>query len=101
MILHTINKSPSSSNAFTNCLKFASAGSGVLLLEDAVYAALNIEINSKFQSVDILQKYTWYVLEDDLLARGVSEKVHTGFKKISYAEFVELSLQYSKVQSWS
>ena len=39
-ILHTVNKSPFERNSLEACLKYASAGAAVLLIEDGVYAAL-------------------------------------------------------------
>ena len=39
-ILHTVNKTPFERNSLESCLKFASPGAAVLLIEDGVYAAL-------------------------------------------------------------
>ena len=39
-MLHTVNKSPFERNTLEACLKRAVPGSAVLLIEDAVYAAL-------------------------------------------------------------
>ena len=38
-MLHTVNKSPFSSDALNECARFASNGSDILLIEDGVYAA--------------------------------------------------------------
>ena len=37
--LHTVNKSPFNSAAFSTCIGLAKSGSTVLLFEDGVYAA--------------------------------------------------------------
>ena len=39
-MLHTINKSPFEKNSFDSCLRLAGVGSAILLIEDAVYAAV-------------------------------------------------------------
>ncbi|HET8704957.1 MAG TPA: DsrH/TusB family sulfur metabolism protein, partial [Pseudomonadales bacterium] len=40
MILHTLNKAPSSSDSLQRCLAAMAADDAVLLIENAVYAAL-------------------------------------------------------------
>ena len=40
-ILHTVNKSPFERNSLESCLKFATDGAAVLLIEDGIYAALS------------------------------------------------------------
>jgi tRNA 2-thiouridine synthesizing protein B len=93
MILHTVNQRGS---ALLSCLKLALPGSAILLLEDGVYALQE----SEFFSEETMQKHKFYVLEEDLKARGMSGKTLDGFEPVSYSKFVELSLEYSKVLSW-
>ena len=40
-MLHTVNKSPFDSHSLQTCLGLAKAGSDILLIEDAVYAAMS------------------------------------------------------------
>ena len=41
-MLHTVNKSPFDKSSLDTCLKFAKAGSSILLIEDGVYAIDNL-----------------------------------------------------------
>jgi len=98
-ILHTVNKSPFEHSTLTSCLRLASPGDGILLLEDGVYAGL---VNSPF-SVHLessLERFRIYVLEPDLLARGILNLVHPNLQRVDYAGFVDLTTCYSKVQAW-
>ncbi len=99
-ILHTVNKSPFERNSLDSCLKFARAGSAVLLFEDGVYAALT-GTSAEAQVKGALDNLKVYVLGPDLKARGFSEeRVITGISVVDYAGFVDLSTEYAKVQAW-
>lgn len=99
MILHTVNKSITSSNNLAKCLRLAKAGSAVVLMEDAVFSALANTVNRDFFA-PYNDTFHFYLLADDLSARGISGKILPGFNSISYAELVHLSVECSKVQSW-
>ncbi|MGB7550781.1 MAG: sulfurtransferase complex subunit TusB, partial [Chromatiaceae bacterium] len=68
-ILHTVNKSPFERNSLESCLKFASQGASVLLMEDGVYAAL-AGSSAESQLKAVLGKVSVYVLSPDIKARG-------------------------------
>lgn len=96
-MLHTVNKSPFSSDALNECARFASTGSDILLIEDGVYAA---KAGSAYEPAlkDVMKKCAVYALEADLKARGVTALV-PGVKTVAYAGFVEL-VEKSKVHTW-
>jgi tRNA 2-thiouridine synthesizing protein B len=100
MILHTVNKSPFERNALESCLAHAKAGSAVLLLEDGVYGAIQgtrIEANV----AQAAQGVKLYVLGPDLAARGLTEdRLVAGVGVVDYGGFVDLTVEYSAVQSW-
>ena len=99
MILHTVNKSPAHDQTLRDCLSLALPGSGILLLEDGAYAAVETLPNREL--LEGQQSYhTWYVLEADLQARGLSKRILPWFEKISYPRFVDLCVAFSKVQNW-
>ena len=100
MILHTVNKAPTSNNTLVSCLKVARPGSAILLFEDGVYGALETEENRALFD-DFFNSNKLYVINSDLSARGVLDKIMPEFKAITYPDFVELSVEYSKVQSWA
>jgi len=99
-MLHLINKSPNESNKLATCLQFVQTGHSVLLLENAVYAALadsEIAVQLKETSSSI----TFYVLTPDLAARGLLDKaIHPGITQIDYNGFVQLVAKNDVVQSW-
>ncbi len=100
MMLHTVNKSPFENNNLDSCLRMAKKGSGILLMEDAVFAALKGTAHSDKVSAANADTQI-YVLGPDLAARGFKEdKVIDGVKVVDYAGFVDLAVEYDKVQSW-
>lgn len=99
-MLHTINKSPFECNALDACLRMASPGAGVLLIEDGVYAGLkNTNVADKI--VKAMQTLSFYVLGADLKARGFGEtRVIQGIKIVDYDGFVDLVVEHDNVQAW-
>lgn len=99
-MLHMVNKSPFEKNAFESCLRFAQAGSAILLYEDGIYAALK---GTRFESTmtKALKNHTVYVLTEDLEARGMpTDKMIDGVKATNYAGFVDLVTDNNAVQAW-
>ena len=99
-MLHTVNKSPFEKNSIHTCLRLAQKRSDILLIEDAVYAALQgTEIESVIQQA--VSEHSLYVLEPDLMARGLQrDDLIDGIQTVGYDGFVELSVENDKVQSW-
>ena len=88
MILHTINKH---GPALSRALAVVSEKDTVLLLEDGVYALL--EAPEKENCLNALpSSVRRFALADDLAARGISDKMLSGF--------VNLSIEHDKVVSW-
>ncbi|MGV6826660.1 MAG: sulfurtransferase complex subunit TusB [bacterium] len=98
--LHLVNKSPLEKNSLDSALAFSQAGSAVLLIEDAVYAAMKgTAVESKVTSAMADKKF--YALGPDLAARGIStDRVIDGVELVDYAGFVDLVETNDKVQSW-
>jgi len=99
-ILHTVNKSPFEKSSLESCLKYVKANSAILLIEDAVYAALQgTEIGERLGSA--ASEVRLFVLGPDLRARGLVDKplIET-IEVVDYEGFVELAAQYDKVQAW-
>lgn len=99
-MLHTVNKSPFEKNSLDTCLRFAQAGSDILLIEDGVYAAIaGNSVEGKLK--DALGNHSVFALGPDLSARGISEdKLIDGIKVVGYDGFVELAAKNDRVQSW-
>ena len=99
-ILHTVNKTPFERNSLESCLKFASGGAAVLMMEDGVYGALK-GTSAESMVATALDNLSVYVLGPDLAARGLSEdRLIEGVKVVDYAGFVDLAAENDKVQAW-
>ena len=100
MLLHTVNKSPFEKGSLDTCLRLAKQGSTILLIEDAVYAAMQgTVIESKIS--EAMERYSVYALQSDLKARGLDEdRLLNGIKVVDYGGFVDLVAEHDTVQSW-
>ncbi len=100
MMLHTVNKSPFERNALSSCLRLAKKGSGILLIEDAVYGALADNAEGKKLAAKS-GDFKLYVLGPDLEARGMADKpLVDGVTVVDYGGFVDLAAEHDAVQSW-
>ena len=98
-MLHTVNKSPFGNGSLETCLKMATSGSTVLLIEDGVYAALKGSAASAAVQ-KAMETVTVAALAPDLAARGIADKVMDGIKLVDYSGFVDLVSENDKVNSW-
>jgi len=97
-VLHIVNKSPLANRTLENCLRVA-AGGDILLIEDAVYAATKGN-SFEQQMTKALEKFKVYVLQPDLDARGVGDRLIAGATPVDYGGFVELAANNKNCQSW-
>jgi tRNA 2-thiouridine synthesizing protein B len=98
--LYTVNKSPFDKNSLDSCLKFASEGAAILLIEDGVYGAVK-GAASEGKVTSAMGDKKVYALGPDLKARGLSEdRVIDGIEIVDYAGFVDLVEANDKVQAW-
>ncbi len=97
-MLHIINKSPTSANALESCLRVAISGD-ILLTEDAVYAATT---GNSFESKlrEASGRFKFYVLQPDLDARGLGDRLMAGVTPVDHGGFVELAVSNNSCQSW-
>ncbi len=99
-VLHIVNRSPCESRSLELCLARAAAGDTVLLIENAVYAAMRDSIAAR-QIETALGRIAVCVLEPDLAARGFAAAAPLeGIARIDYAGFVELSVAHRAALSW-
>lgn len=98
-MLHIVNKSASERGSLDSCLKLATKGSAVLLIEDGVYAATTGNpVAAKIQAAAADLKI--YALGPDLAARGMAGRVLDGVNVVDYGGFVDLVAEHSNCQSW-
>jgi len=94
-MLHLVHHSASESPALQDCLSAITPGSGVLLIQNAVYEASADEL---FQNHNEVQ---FYALEADLQARGIDTTQLSGaLQIIDYEGFVDLVERHNPIQSW-
>jgi len=95
MILHTLS-APPDSNAFRDCLAVVSSQDAVLLLGDAVYAALpgNPQLAPLLATGAAI-----HVLAEDALAAGVTEP-REGVARSDMKGFVALTERYPRQMAW-
>ncbi|MDP2834854.1 MAG: sulfurtransferase complex subunit TusB [Pseudomonadota bacterium] len=98
-MLHIVNKSATERNSLESCLRMASKGSAVLLIEDAVYAVTQGSVAAA-QIQAAMADLQIYALGPDLDARGMSARVLDGVKVVDYGGFVDLVAETNTCQSW-
>ena len=98
--LHTVNKSPFSTQSLISCLGHCKEGDAVLMIEDGVYGGL--EGSGLSETVKgLAANVSLYVLDGDVTARGIApEKLLSEVKAVDYAGFVDLVAQHDRTQSW-
>jgi tRNA 2-thiouridine synthesizing protein B len=97
-MLHIINKSPMANNALDSCLRVAQSGE-ILLIEDAVYAATSgNEYEGRIR--EAMGQFKIYVLQPDLEARGLADRIIEGVAPVDYGGFVDLTTTNKNCQSW-
>lgn len=96
-MLHTINKSPYSHQCLAECLRMCSADDVILLIEDGVYAAL-----AQSESTTLLLKKAKavYVLQPDVVARGLNDRISPEIVAIDYSGFVQLCADQATSVAW-
>jgi tRNA 2-thiouridine synthesizing protein B len=97
-MLHIINKSPLTNSALDNCLRVAQRGD-ILLIEDAVYAATS---GNAFEGKirEAMGRFKVYVLQPDLEARGLADRIIADVTPVDYGGFVDLTAANKNCQSW-
>ncbi|VAW61693.1 tRNA 5-methylaminomethyl-2-thiouridine synthase subunit TusB [hydrothermal vent metagenome] len=98
--LHTVNKSPFERDSLSSCIRLATKGCAVLLIEDGIFGALAGTEHSDMVS-GAMKDATFYVLGPDLAARGMSEdRIIDGIQVVDYNGFVDLTTKHDTCQSW-
>ncbi|MFA6922552.1 MAG: sulfurtransferase complex subunit TusB [Gallionella sp.] len=97
-MLHIVNKSPLTGNTLHSCLNTATGGD-ILLIEDAVYAATRGNA-AEAELLAAMGKFSVHVLQPDLDARGMGDRLIEGITPVDYAGFVDLAASNKSCQSW-
>lgn len=95
-MLHILHHSPYQFD-FNAFMRNVCSGDAVLLTQDAVIAALeNTDYCRKLMALGS----PIFVLQSDLLARGLAERVSSEVVSIDYAGFVDLTAENSQSITW-
>lgn len=95
--LHVLSHSPFVDSCLSSCLRLLGSQDALLLCGDATYAL--IADTAARQMLDArAEQLRLYVLDEDSKARGLA--MPEWVTSIDYAVFVELSVQYDKVNTW-
>jgi len=98
--LNIVNKSPFEKHSLDQCISRISNGDGLLLIEDAVVAAVSGTAMQK-KLADTAKSSPLYVLQPDLEARGFEAgNLIEGCKAVDYKGFVSLVTEHDRVHSW-
>jgi sulfur relay protein TusB/DsrH len=99
MLLHTVSASPYFSTRFADAVAASVAGDSVLLVGDAIFAAVN---NSEFATaISDGSQITWYVIDEDCQIRGIdTATLHPSAIPIGYEKFVELTIAADSTIAW-
>ncbi len=99
--LHTVNKSAFERNSLDSCLSVCKTDGSILLIEDAVIAAMQDTTVSEKISQAIESGIKFYALDEDIKARGLPEqRVMDSITRVDYAGFVNLVIENDRVQNW-
>jgi|APGre2960657404_1045060.scaffolds.fasta_scaffold203894_2 tRNA 2-thiouridine synthesizing protein B len=126
--LHTVNKSPFSSEALASCLRVVRPGDAILLMEDGVYCAVDASASAEASlardaegsrlsrarpaptGVEItgvritgvqITEVRIYALREDLQARGIdAATLPSDIEPVSYTDFVRLVCEHGRSVSW-
>ena len=88
--LHVVSPSPFTDGRLASCLRVCGAKDAILLCGDGAYALHNPALHS--QGVKV------FVLAEDSLARNLP--VPDWASSVDYSGFVQLSIDYDKVNTW-
>ncbi|WP_022962648.1 sulfurtransferase complex subunit TusB [Halopseudomonas pelagia] len=99
-MLHILRHPPQTDHRFATCLRVLASQQGLLLIEEAIYALL--PNSPSVGRLGLLPaSVQLYVLESDMLARGLAlDDLPARVKVVDYNGMVRLCSEYPKVVSW-
>ncbi|WP_158780859.1 sulfurtransferase complex subunit TusB [Pantoea sp. BAV 3049] len=95
-MLHTLINSPFKCD-FAALLRLLAEGDDVLLMQDGVLAALQ---GSQALESLLNAPISLYVLQEDVIARGLSAHISINVATVGYNHFVALTVKNSQQMTW-
>jgi tRNA 2-thiouridine synthesizing protein B len=95
--LHVLSHSPFTDSRLSSCLRILGPEDAVLLCGDAVHGLQpGSAAWAELEHSVVLPRL--FVLDEDILARAISADARV--QRVDYPGFVQLSLEYDKVNTW-
>ena len=99
MLLHIMSSGLNQQQVLQRCLALTAAGDAVLFIEDGVYWATKaVQATTTLETAS--KGTQFYVLKEDLKARGIEEHIGPEAVQIDYLGFVKLTEKYERSVSW-
>lgn len=95
-MLHTLSVSPWHAD-IAAMLRVMDHGDDLLLLSDGVTAAI---AGGRFHEILQSAPITLYVLQDDVDARGLAGQIADSVGRVSYTDFVRLTVKHAGQLAW-
>lgn len=95
-MLHTLSHSPWQHD-ISAPLRLVNVGDDLLLLSDGVIAALE---GSRFLDILRATPITLYALDEDIVARGLTGQISSAVVRVSYNDFVRLTIKHTGQLAW-
>lgn len=86
--------------SYNHCQQCMQAHDSVLLIAEAVYFILDINITKNILNNSTAKNIRFYALSDDVAARGITDKIPSFIQLINYDEFVQLTELCNRNQTW-
>ncbi|PCH83639.1 MAG: sulfurtransferase complex subunit TusB [Piscirickettsiaceae bacterium] len=95
-MLHILNKN---NETLTDCLKVIDKNSVIVLIEDAVFFAIDNQMSVALKQLPV--GVNVFALSPDLDARGIETSQCYGFVNVlDYSGFVQLVVENNPIRSW-
>lgn len=78
-------------------LRMLQAGDDLLLLSDGVIACLE---GGRYLDLLLAAPISLHALEEDIAARGLSGQISTNVTRVSYNDFVSLTVKHASQMTW-
>jgi tRNA 2-thiouridine synthesizing protein B len=95
-MLHTLSHSPWQHD-ISAPLRLAKESDDLLLLSDGVIAALE---GSRFLDILLAAPISVYALKEDIEARGLTGQISSAVVRVSYTDFVRLTIKHAGQLTW-
>lgn len=95
-MLHILHGSPFHTD-FDSLLRCVKPGDELLLIEDAVIAAL---CGTKALDLLLNAPISIFALQEDIEARGLAAQISTAIGRVSYTDFVRLTVKHERQITW-